>query len=101
MRRFVTCAIICKCVWCPDLDRVEAGHNLGHELGHDHHHHAGEEPGLQEQGLHNLRDIEQEVWAIVIAAVDGGQLGGEKHAANNENLQQRGLGQNIYKISSI
>ena len=69
------------------LYRVEAGNNLRHELGHNHHHDTGEEASLQEEGLHHLGDVEQEVGAIVVTAVDGGQLGGEEHAANDKNLE--------------
>ena len=78
-------AIICHSLPYPGhLDWVEAGHDLRHQLSYYDHHDTGQQPSLQQQGLHNLRDIEQEV---AIPAMDSGQLGGEKHAADNENLR--------------
>ena len=66
-----------------ELDRVDAGHDLGHQLGHYHHDDTGEEASLQEDGLHPVRDIEEEA---VCGAVDGGQLGGEEDGADDEDL---------------
>ena len=67
-----------------ELDWVDAGHYLGHQLGHDHHHHAGEEPGLEEDGLDPGRDVEEE--PLLGPAVNGGQLGREEDGADDEDL---------------
>jgi len=67
-----------------ELNRVDTGNNLWRELSHDHDNDAGQQAGLQQQGLYNFWHWEEK--AIRCSPVDCCQLGGKEHEADNKDL---------------
>ena len=79
--------------------RVDTGNNLWRELSHDHDNDAGQQAGLQQQGLgielwqlssgfSNLYNFwHWEEKAIRCSPVDCCQLGGKEHEADNKDLE--------------